>query len=101
MVTGKLLLVKNKGMANDLSGTCESFTESPMENVVLLTTHKPTRKQKLEVCCKPTYHMRKLRNKGTIVVLIMNYLVFSLFYYAIGDHRETSFKNLYMLALTI
>ena len=68
-------------MANELSSTCESSMESQMEHDVLLNSCRPTRKERLKACCKLTYNMRKVRNKGAIVVLIGNYLVISLVYY--------------------
>ena len=67
-------------MANKLINIYESSTETPMDNISL-SSFRLTRKEQLKVCCKPTYRMRKLRNKGAIVVLIINYLVISLFYY--------------------
>ena len=33
------------------------------------------------MCCKPTYQMRRLKNKGAILVLFWNYLVMSVFYF--------------------
>ena len=33
------------------------------------------------VCCKPSYRIRKLRNKGAIMILIWNFLATSTYYY--------------------
>ena len=38
-------------------------------------------KGQLEVSCKPTYRMRRLWNKGAILVLAWNYLIVCVFYY--------------------
>ena len=34
----------------------------------------------LKVCCKPTYRPRRVKNKGAILVLIWNHLIFSVFH---------------------
>ena len=38
-------------------------------------------KERLKMCFKPTYKLRKLKNKGAILVLVCNFLVTSVFYY--------------------
>ena len=38
-------------------------------------------KQRLKMCFKPSYKLRKLKNKGAILVLVCNFLVTSVFYY--------------------
>ena len=65
----------------------ESLSGKSMEHVLL---HHSTSTRMLDPCCKPFYQMRKLKNKGAVVVLIWNYLVTSLFYYLgthVPDHR--------------
>ena len=60
-------------MANKLSNKHGSSTESPMEHALLSSGR--LRKKRLKACCKPSYHVRKLRNKGAIVVFTGNLLV--------------------------
>ena len=72
-------------MAKELSTRCETSTESSAEYAKLLNSYSPTRKKKrLMACCKPTYHMRKLKNKGAIIVLMTSFLSMCLFYYVMG-----------------
>ena len=71
-------------MASELSTKCQSSTESSAEHAVILNSYSPTRNERLKACCKPTYHMRSLKNKGAIIVLITNFLSICLFYYIIG-----------------
>ena len=61
---------------------CSSGTSptTSMEHVLLLRS-RPIDIEQLKACCKPTYQIRKLRNRGAILVLVWNYLVISLFYY--------------------
>ncbi len=42
--------------------------------------------ERLKICFKPTYKLRKIMNKGAILVLVFNFLVTSVFYY-------TSYKS--------
>ena len=37
-------------------------------------------KERLQLCCKPTYKPRRVKNKGAILVLVWNYLIMSVFY---------------------
>ena len=58
----------------------------PVESITLLQTASLlnsglTTEEKLKICCKPTYHMRKLKNKGAILVLVCGYLITSTFFY--------------------
>ena len=64
-----------------------SFTQSPMNNVLQLGNEEVTWKERLKAYCKPTYQLRKLRNKGAIVVLIHNclYLLCTLTYQDINQ----------------
>ena len=73
-----------------------SPTESPMEHVLLFSSYTPTRTERLKMCCKPTYHIRKLKNKGAIIVLIRNFLVNSFFFYMISDTSTEHDERFYM-----
>ena len=66
-------------MAKESPCSSEPLSTS-MEHVLLLSS-LPTVKEQLKACCKPTYQIRKLKNKGAILVLIWNFLVMNLFYY--------------------
>ena len=58
-----------------------SIIQSPMEDILQLGSWKPTWKEHLQACCKPTYQLRRLKNKGAIVVLIHNFLAFTMYVY--------------------
>ena len=73
-------------MANESNGKYERSIESPMEHVVLHSSDRLTRKEQLQICCKPTYNIRKLKSKGAIVLLIGNYFVYSLFSFFAGHY---------------
>ena len=45
----------------------------------MLSSEKITTKERLQLCCKPTYKPRRVKNKGAGFVLILNYLIMNLF----------------------
>ena len=67
------------GISEDMS-RFKFEASTPLEHVSLLNSG-PTTKEQLKVYCKPTYRMRRLKNKGAIMVLIWNYLVTSVFHF--------------------
>ena len=50
-------------------------------------------KERLKVCFKPTYRMRKLKNKGAILVLAWGFLLISVYYYIDYQSLNTSELN--------
>ena len=63
---------------------------------------EPSWKEHLKACCKPTYNLRMLKNKGAIIVLIHNYLAFSLFTYLLGQQPKDKLTPHYITwSLTI
>ena len=63
-------------MAND-SSRSESVTTA-LDDIL---ESRITINRQLCGCCKSTYKLRKLKNKGALLVLVWNYLIMSLFYY--------------------
>ena len=61
-------------MARD-SGMYESLQDVSMLSSPITT------KERLQLCCKPTYKPRRVKNKGAILVLVWNHLIMSVFYY--------------------
>ena len=61
----------------------DSTTPSTNESSIALLQHdKHIRLQeRLKMCFKPSYKLRKLKNRGAILVLVCNFLVTSVFYY--------------------
>ena len=73
-----------------------SFTQSPMNNVLQLGNEEVTWKERLKAYCKHTYQLRKLWNKGAIVVLIHNCLVFALYTYLSRHQSDGNLKPYYI-----
>ena len=70
-------------MASHSGDRYGSNEHSSMEDVLLLDSHRRTKKEQLIACCKPAYHMRKITNKGAILLLIKNFFVITLFFYIV------------------
>ena len=47
-----------------------------LEQITLLNSMVTTR-ERLQICCTPTYKPRRVKNKGAILVLVWNYLIVS------------------------
>ena len=60
-------------MAYDSSSSDSSPT--PMEHILIELGSRSTTNEQLNECCRPTYETRKLKNRGTLLVLVWNYLV--------------------------
>ena len=73
------------------------MAEPVIENL-MVCSFRLTRREQLKVCCKPTYHniTRKLRNKDAIVVLIINFLVVSIFYHLNGFDSAAGNRTTYI-----
>ena len=61
----------------------ESSLANPLTTSEILTSpdYELTVREKLKECFKPRYRVRRVKNKGAILVLIWNFLVISLYYY--------------------
>ena len=46
----------------------------------LLQKSVTSKRDNVKLCCKRTYRPRRVKNKGGILVLAWNYLIFSVFY---------------------
>ena len=91
-------------MTEQLGRSTSTFTsQSPMENVLSQQgSWEPSWKEHLKACCRPTYNLRMLKNKGAIIVLIHNYLAFSLFTYLLGQQPKDKLTPHYITwSLTI
>ena len=61
---------------------CEEETIALETDVALLESINDfTMRERLKICFKPTYKLRKIANKGAILVLVFNFLITSVFYY--------------------
>ena len=61
----------------------QSSLENPLttSETVLLPDYEFTIREKLKECFKPRYRIRRVKNKGAILVLVWNYLLSSLYFY--------------------
>ena len=84
-------------MANDSSSN-ESVTTA-LDDIL---DSRITINRQLCGCCKSTYklHIRKLKNKGALLVLVWNYLIMSLFYY-IMVHTNHDKQHYITVGLTL
>ncbi len=58
----------------------ESISGS-MEDVLQLSNRSYSTRDRLKMCCRPSYQIRRLKNKGAILILVWNHLVFCVNYY--------------------
>ena len=75
----------SKNLGSSLSN---STVQSAMEDVIAQGSWQPTWKEHFKACRKPIYQLRKLKNKGAIVVLIHNYFAFILYTYLISEKQS-------------
>ena len=83
----------------DSSTSTYGESEAPLHNVTSLEDSGVlTRQEQLKICCTPTYRMRRLRNRGAILLLVWNYLIISPFF--VSQKRSIS-KGNYTLPFTL
>ena len=64
-----------------VSSENESISGS-MEDILQLSNKSYSARDRLKMCCRPTYRVRKLKNKGALLILVWSLLVTSVFYFA-------------------
>ena len=69
------------------SSVCGSELMTPLRYVSLVSSELTTR-ERLRICCKPSFHLRRLKNKGAILVLIWNCFCSSVVYFVFNRVRE-------------
>ncbi len=57
------------------------FASESMEDILLLSNRSYSAGDRFMMCCRPSYQIRKVKNKAAILVLVWNHLVLSVFYY--------------------
>ena len=71
-------------------------TSESMEDILQLSNRSYSAGDRLKTCCRPSYRIRRLKNKGAILILVWNYLVLSVFYYhTVYPIRFHFIKHLY------
>ena len=81
--TGQILRVLNAVMEDNsvaIENESVSLSES-MEDILHLSNRSYSHGDRLKMCCRPTYRIRKVKNKAAILILVWNFLVASVFYY--------------------
>ena len=61
---------------------------TPLQHISLLNSGLTTKEQ-LKICCKPTYKIRRLKNKGAIMILVWSYLLISTYFLNLGKQGFT------------
>ena len=89
----------------EISSMCNSDSVTPLRNVSLGSSELTT-KERLSICCKPSFQLRRLKNKGAILVLICSffYATFFQFYWQTADHNGIKFlvcSSVFGLTLSI
>ena len=76
----------------------ESSTHSPMEDILQQDNHGFKRREGHKENCKRSYncHMRMVKNRGAIVVLIRNYLLMMSLFYLTTNHDELQRRDYYI-----
>ena len=76
-----------------MEGPLRESSNASMEHVLHLSS-KSTLNHKLKTCCSKRlpYHTRRLRNKGAILIVILNFLIASVFYYLTAHTHKLSEK---------
>ena len=67
-------------MEDKAVGSKSESTSRSMEDI-LQFSNRPSVGDRLKMCCRPTYRIRKIKNKGAILILVWNFFVISVFYY--------------------
>ena len=68
-------------MAESELGSYGSLSQSQCSGRIPLTTDEISTIEKLKICCKPTYKIRRLKSREVILVLVWNFLVMTAFWY--------------------
>ena len=87
-------------MARKRSSTC-SYDQESLQHVSLLSSNSFTAKERLQLCCKPTYKPRKVKNKGAILVLVWNFLIIGVFDDPLTYFNITTCVSLVAFGLTL
>ncbi len=69
-------------------GIASTSDPESMEDILQLSTRSYSARDRLKMCCRPTYQARKLKNNGALLILVWNCLVMSAFYY-LSIYRPT------------
>ena len=79
-------------MENEPSA-CKSQSLTPLQHISLIGSELTTKEQ-LSICCKPSFRLRRLKNKGAILALIWNYLCINLplFYHKLLVKNDVAFN---------
>ena len=75
-------------MEEDFSAHSSEST-SPLKDVSILSSELTT-KERLSICCKPSFQLRRLKNRGATLILIWSYICLSVLWFYV-DTREKIF----------
>lgn len=84
MAASRYYPMKNSAAEKLTKSECKETMASLESSSSSDTSIGSLREKYIKACCKPIYRMRWMKTKGAILVLVWNYLAFSVFYYLGG-----------------
>ena len=73
-------------MEGDLS-VCTSELMTRLRHISLESSDLAT-KERLIICCKPSYRLTRIKSKGAILVLVWSYLCTSVLYFGMKMNKD-------------
>ena len=73
--------MESKSEVYAVSGNKNGVSESSVRLDGVLDSNEITTSEYLKICFKPSYRMRRLKNRGAILVLMLNFLATWVYYY--------------------
>ncbi len=62
-------------------GSESESNSGSMEDILQLSNRSHSARDRSKICCRPSYRMRRLKNKGATLILAWNHLVLCVLYY--------------------
>ena len=78
-----------------------SYDQESLQHVSMLSSSVVTTKERLQLCCKPTYKPRKVKSKGAILVLLWNFLIINVINDPLAHYDITGCVCLVAISLTL
>ena len=79
---------------------CSNESATLLKHVSLLSGGL-TAKERLSICCKPSFHLRRLKNKGAILILVWSYCCVSVLFFYLRMIIENTFMVQFSIHATV
>ena len=83
----------NSDMPHTVGIESSASTPESMKDILQLSNRSYSAGNRLKICCRPSYRIRKLKNKAALLILVWNSLVISVFYYLTTYSRTFVFNS--------